>query len=93
SALSVDAREETPTQAAEPPSTNRGGTVTLHWLSITFFTNPATAMTHFLEEFLGMVIEDNMEWSEHFYNLNHGERGYRAMFIGPSGVRLYAVSG
>ena len=34
-------------------------------------------------------IEDEMEWSEHFYAADHGARGYKAMFFGEKGLRLY----
>lgn len=72
-----------------PPFTNRGVTVSIHWLSITFFSDIKTPMTHFLREFLGYEIEDEMEWSEHFFASNHGARGYRALYFGPEGIRLY----
>ena len=76
--------------ATEPPFTNRGVTVCIHWLSITFFTNPAKAMVHFLNNFLDFEIEDEMEWSEEFFSLERGARGYKALFAGPGSTRLYA---
>lgn len=75
---------------AQPPSTNRGVTVSIHWLSMTYFTNAAKAMTHFLREFLGYDIKDEMDWSEFFHPTGHGARGYEALYFGPEGVRLYA---
>ena len=75
---------------AEPPSTNRGVTVGIHWLSLTYFINPAKAMTHFLNHFMGYTIENEMEWSNDFYSLDRGARGYQALYTGPEGVRLYA---
>ena len=47
-------------------------------------------MSHFLRVFLGYNIEDEMEWSEHFFNTQRGARGYKALYIGPYNVRLYA---
>lgn len=73
-----------------PPFTNRGVTVSIHWLSMTFFTNAAKAMTHFLNVFLGYDIQEEMDWSEFFHSSGHGARGYDALYFGPEGVRLYA---
>ena len=78
-----------PEPEGQPPSTNRGVTVSIHWLSITYFVNIVVAMTHFLKEFLGEEIEDELEWSEYFYASEHGARGYRALYFGPEGIRLY----
>lgn len=74
-----------------PPSSNRGVTVTVgvHWLALTFFTNPARAMFHLLEHFFGSSLENEMEWSEYFRPLGYGGRGYRSIWVGPEGVRLY----
>lgn len=72
-----------------PPSTNRGVTVSIHWLSITFFSDIKTPMTHFLRKFLWYQIEDEMEWSEHFFNTKRGARGYQTLYMGPENVRLY----
>ena len=72
-----------------PPSSNRGVTVTVHWLSLTYFTNPAKAMAHFLQHFLGYSLENEMEWSEYFFAMGHGARSYRSLWTGPEGVRLY----
>jgi len=77
-------------EESQPPFTNRGVTVSIHWLSLTFFTNPAKAMTHFLNEFLSYGIKDEYDWSEYFHPAGHGARGYEALYFGPEGVRLYA---
>ncbi len=52
--------------------------------------NPAVAMSHFLRGFIGYELEDDLEWSDHFFARNHGARGYAAMFNGPEGTRFYA---
>lgn len=75
---------------ALPPSTNRGVTITTHWLSLTFFTHAAKATSNLLTQFMDYTVDDELEWSSYFHCLNHGARGYSAMYIGPSGVRLYA---
>jgi len=72
-----------------PPFTNRGVTVSIHWLSITFFSDIKNPMTHLLREFFGYDIEDVFDWSEHFFATNHGARGYRALYFGPENIRLY----
>lgn len=79
-----------PDSEESPPFTNRGVTVSIHWLSMTYFTNPAKAMTHFLNHFYGYGIEDEMEWSEFFQPSGHGARLYSAMYFGPNKTTLYA---
>jgi hypothetical protein len=64
-------------------------TVTVHWLSLTFFTNPAKAMAHFLQHFFGYEPENDMEWSDFFFAMGHGARNYRSLRAGPEDVCLY----
>lgn len=78
-----------PESEGEPPSTNRGVTVSIHWLSLTFFSDIKTPMSHFLRKFLCYDFEDDMDWSEHFFNTKRGARGYQALYMGPEQVRLY----
>jgi hypothetical protein len=63
--------------------------VTVHWLSLTYFTNPARAMAHFLQQFFGYELESKMGWSEFFFAMGHRARNYRSLWVGPERVRLY----
>ena len=60
---------------SEPPFTNRGVTVSIDWISVTFFTKGPHPVIHLLNTLMGYEIEDEMEWSDYFYHPGYGARG------------------
>ncbi len=72
------------------PSTNRGVTMTIDYLSLTFHTNVSRIAFLAVSHLLGYEIPEASNWSDFFYKREGKARGYQAMYSGEHGMMLYA---
>jgi hypothetical protein len=72
-------------QAASPPITNRGVEFECHWLSLTIWDD-ASKVAAWVCKLL--QLDGGLD---RFRQLPHGGRGFREIFIGPGGVKLYVT--
>jgi|GEM_PF-5110678 DNA relaxase NicK len=75
---------------ALPPSTNRGVTMTVDYLSITVHTNLKHLAEIVLDELLGYERSEDSKWDDYFFNLNRHARGYRAVYQAPEQILIQA---
>ena len=73
-----------------PPITNRGVTVTVDYLRITFHTNVRTVAELLLKEVYGYEIEEEDSWSEHFQMVEKSIYCYKVRYYHEEKVVIYA---
>ena len=73
-----------------PPITNRGVTVTVDYLRITFHTNVRTVAELLLKEVYGYEIEEEDSWSEHFQMVDKSMRLYKVRYYHEEKAVIYA---